>query len=141
MSEGAMPFTFVVENLTRQRVIAARVQAANNSAQRRRGLLGVTDLDRDSGLWISPCEAVHTFGMCIRLDVIFLDGRLCVKKIAADLKPNRIAFCLSADSVLEMKAGTAAASGLERGDQLLLRRRDDSPTVPVVPTAPDGVIR
>ncbi len=112
---------WVVENLTQQRVIASQIQAANDSATRRRGLLEVKDLDADAGMWINPCEAVHTFGMQIDLDVVFLDARLRVKKIAARLKPNRIAFCLTARSVLEIRSGIAAESGLKCGDQLSLR--------------------
>ena len=120
MSNGTPRSIFTVENITRKRVLAGRIQSARNSADRRRGLLGLKELDSDSGLWINPCEAVHTFGMQMVLDVIFLDADLRVKKIAAHLRPNRIAFCLAADSVLEVKAGAAAASGTKRGDQLQL---------------------
>ncbi len=114
--------TFVVENATRQRVIAARIHSARDSAARRRGLLGAKDLDSDSGLWIDPCEAVHTFGMAICLDAVFLDGNRKVMKIAAHLKPNRIAFCLTARSVLEVRAGLIDASGTECGDQLVFHK-------------------
>jgi len=130
MSAGAPKTVFIVENLTQKRVIAARIQAAEDSATRRRGLLEVQDLDPDSGIWLNPCEAVHTFGMKIDLDVIFLDADLRVRKIAAHLKPNRIAFCFTAHSVLEIRAGIAATSGLKRGDQLVLRA--DSQTTATV---------
>jgi len=102
-------------------VIAAHIQPAHDSAARRRGLLAVRDLDPDSGIWLNPCEAVHTFGMKIAIDAVFLDARLRVRKISAHLKPNRIAFCLTAESVLEIRAGIAGTSGLKCGDQLSLR--------------------
>jgi uncharacterized membrane protein (UPF0127 family) len=120
MTTGRNPSTYLAENLTRQRVIAAAIQSATDSAARRRGLLDAKNLAPGEGLWIRPCEAVHTFGMQLSLDVVFLDKRLRVRKIAAHLKPNRIAFCLSAHSVLEIGAGSAAASGTECGDQLRL---------------------
>jgi uncharacterized membrane protein (UPF0127 family) len=122
MSKGPPRSTFVVENLTRQRLIASRIHSPADSASRRRGLLDIKELDADFGLWIDPCEAIHTFGMQFALDVVFLDGRLRVRKIAAHLKPNRIAFCLTARSVLEIRAGIATASGLECGDQLSMRQ-------------------
>ncbi len=111
--------TFLVENITRQRVIAARIHAANDSVARRLGLRDVKELDSDAGLWINPCEAVHTFGMALLLDAVFLDAKLRVRKIAAFLKPNRIAFCLTATSVLEVRAGVMDTSGTECGDQLV----------------------
>ena len=122
MGKGATQSIYIVENATRQRVIASRICSASGSAERRRGLLDAKELDDDSGLWINPCEAVHTFGMRIALDVVFLDARHRVRKIAARIKPNRISLCLAAESVLEIGAGRAKASGTECGDQLVLRR-------------------
>jgi len=111
----------VAENLTQNCVIATRIRAAHDSAARRQGLLAVNKLDADSGIWLNPCEAVHTFGMKMEIDAIFLDAHLRVKKISSHLKPNRIAFCLTAQSVLEIRAGIASTSGLKCGDQLSLR--------------------
>jgi len=111
----------VAENLTQNCVIATHIQAAQDSAARRQGLLAVNDLDADSGLWLNPCEAVHTFGMKIEIDAVFLDASLRVRKISAHLKPNRIAFCFTARSVLEIRGGIAGTSGLKCGDQLALR--------------------
>jgi uncharacterized membrane protein (UPF0127 family) len=122
MSIGSPKAVLIAENLTRNCVVAGNVYLADDSATRRRGLLDVKDLDADSGLWLKPCEAVHTFGMKIPLDVVFLDAKLRVRKISAHLKPNRIAFCLTAHSALEIRAGVAASCGLNRGDQLVLRK-------------------
>jgi uncharacterized membrane protein (UPF0127 family) len=120
----------VAENLTQNCVIATHIQAARDSAARRQGLLAVDNLDAHSGIWLNPCEAVHTFGMKMAIDAIFLDARLRVRKISAHLKPNRIAFCLSAQSVLEIKAGIAGTSGLKCGDQLALREASQPIAMP-----------
>lgn len=135
MSSRPSQSIFVAENLTRKRVIAGRIRSARDSYERRRGLLDATRLDEDNGLWINPCEAVHTFGMQVPLDVLFLDSRLRVRKIAAHVKPNRISFCLTADSVLEIRAGGAAATGTECGDQLVLRTSTDPAPIPTVEPA------
>jgi uncharacterized membrane protein (UPF0127 family) len=74
-----------------------------------------------SGIWIAPCEAVHTFGMKISLDVFFLNREFQVKKIACHVPPMRVAICLSAHSVLELPAGAAQHSGTRAGDQLHFR--------------------
>jgi uncharacterized membrane protein (UPF0127 family) len=85
-------------------------------------LLGVLDLETGSGLWIAPCEAVHTFGMKMPLDTVFLDALFQVRKLSSNLKPWRISICLSARSVLELQAGTISRSGTQPGDRLLFRR-------------------
>ncbi len=98
--------------------MARRVTLAGSSATRRRGLLGVDKLANGAGLWINPCEAVHTFGMKMDLDAVWLDGGLRVRKISARLKPGRIAVCLRASSVLELAAGASLEAATEAGDQL-----------------------
>ncbi|HEY3936814.1 MAG TPA: DUF192 domain-containing protein [Bryobacteraceae bacterium] len=113
---------YVVENVTRGLTLATRVAVAGTSAARRRGLLGVSDFDAESGLWIAPCEAVHTFGMKVPLDTVFLDAQFQVRKLASHLKPWRISLCLSARSVLELRAGTIARTGTRPGDRLVFRR-------------------
>ena len=80
--------------------------------------MGVTEFDEADGLWIVPCEAIHTFGMKMPIDSIFLDKHLRVKKLRSALRPGRMAICFSADSVLELPAGTIVKSGTAVGDQL-----------------------
>jgi uncharacterized membrane protein (UPF0127 family) len=109
---------YAVENLTRGLPLASRVRLAGKSGERRRGLLGISELPAGAGIWINPCEAVHTFCMRITLDALFLDSELRVKKISAHLKPWRVAICLAATSVLELAAGAAAGALTQPGDQL-----------------------
>lgn len=96
----------------------AYVRIAATSHERRKGLLGLDRLQPGAGLWIAPCEAVHTFGMKIPIDAVFLgkDGR--VKKVVPHLKPWRIAACLTASSVLELAAGAAERAQLRLGSRL-----------------------
>jgi uncharacterized membrane protein (UPF0127 family) len=105
-------------NADRGVTLAKRVRVAGDSNSRRKGLLGTSELDQDSALWIYPCEAIHTFGMKFPIDVIFLDGDFRVRKIHPELGPNRICFCLSASSVVELPVGTISASGTKVNDKL-----------------------
>lgn len=114
--------TYAIENVTRGLTIASRVGLAQTSAARRRGLLDVTDLDAESGLWIYPCEAIHTFGMKVPLDALFLDADLQIRKIAPNLRPWRIAGCIAAESVLELRAGTVERTGTQLRDRLQFHR-------------------
>jgi hypothetical protein len=113
----------VIHNLTRGLTLATHVALAGTSEARRRGLLDAENLDGGAGLWIVPCEAIHTFGMKVRLDVIFLDKNFQVRKISPDLGPRRMSLCLRAHSVLELPAGAVGRSGTKLGDQLEKRRR------------------
>ena len=107
-----------VLNLTRQVEIADSVDLANQGAKRRKGLLGRDMLAAGEGLWIVPCEAVHTFGMQFPIDLVYLDRDKRVKKIRADVRPLRISACLSAHSVLELASGSINKTGTKPGDRL-----------------------
>jgi uncharacterized membrane protein (UPF0127 family) len=109
---------FLIRNETRKTVLATGAGVADNSASRRTGLLKHQRLDSGEGLWIVPCEAVHSFFMKFAIDVIFLDRGKRVRKVTRNLAPWRMSGCLSAHSVLELPAGTAAATGTVPGDQL-----------------------
>jgi len=82
-----------------------RLRVAAGWVQRLRGLLGGPPLRPHEGLWLVPCRAVHTFGMRRTIDVVFLDGRGRALKTAVRLRPNRIALCISAHSVVELPGG------------------------------------
>jgi uncharacterized membrane protein (UPF0127 family) len=118
---------YTVVNETRARTVANRVRLASTGKTRRKGLLGVSHLDENSGLWIVPCEAVHTFWMRIPIDTVFLDRQGRIKKIRANLKAWRIAIDLRAHSVLELAAGSLERSGTQVGDRLRFERNPDGP--------------
>ena len=107
-----------VRNRTRDCVLAEAVEVADTSRKRRTGLLKHQSLPPGEGLWIAPCEAVHSIGMKFSIDVLFLDRNKKVLKIRQGMVPGRLAFCLPAYGVLEVAAGTAAATRTVAGDQL-----------------------
>lgn len=112
---------YAVENLSRGSLLAHDVRVAGSSVERRKGLLGLDRLEEGVGIWIAPCEAIHTCGMRMPIDAVFLDANLAVCKISTQLPPWRFSFCWTAASVLELQAGTAARRGTKYGDRLLFR--------------------
>ncbi len=113
-----MKLKIMVRNQTRNTLLASSAEMANTSAKRRTGLLKHTRLERGEGLWIVPCEAVHSFGMKFAIDVLFLDRTKKVRKTRSNMVPRRLAFCLPAHSVLELPAGAIAETLTQSGDQL-----------------------
>jgi uncharacterized membrane protein (UPF0127 family) len=111
-----MPVRIV--NQTRNTTLAAAAEVADTGAKRRVGLLKKNKLEPGEGLWITPCESVHTFFMKFAIDLVYLDRKKRVRKVRHAVPPWRISGCLAAHSVLELPAGAAAASGTQPGDQL-----------------------
>lgn len=102
-------------------VLADRADIADTPAKRNTGLLKHLKLDPGEGLLI-PTQAVHTFRMKFPIDVAFLSRQRKVLKIRAGMERGRIAVSLLAHSVLELPAGTLAASGTAVGDQLKIEK-------------------
>lgn len=107
-----------ISNLNRQTILAASVEVADHGAARRKGLLGRDSLPAGEGLWIIPCESVHTFGMRFPIDLVYLDRKRRVKKVRTAVPPWRLSACLSAHSVIELAAGTICRTRTSPGDIL-----------------------
>ena len=109
-----------VDNRTRAVSLGDAIDVADTSSKRRTGLLKHAGLAKGQGLWIVPCEAIHCFGMKFSIDVLFLNKKRKVLKVRKDMGRWGIALCLRAHSVLELPAGTIAATGTQPGDELEL---------------------
>lgn len=108
-----------VTNLTRNTLLADRAARADTFVSRFKGLMGRAELPMGDGLQIEPCNSIHTFFMKIPIDALFLDRELAVVDICHAMpawRMSRVYF--GARSVLELPAGTAAASGTVAGDRL-----------------------
>lgn len=107
-----------IVNRTRGTTLGHSVEVADHGAARNKGLLGRNGLADGGGLWIVPCEAVHTFGMRFPIDLVYIDRERVVKKVRSHVRPWRLSGCLTAHSVIELTAGTVAATQTRRGDAL-----------------------
>ena len=113
-----------VFNATRGCSLGDAIDCAGTSQSRRVGLLKRTGLAKGEGLWIVPCEAIHTFFMRFDIDVLFLDRKKRVVKVVRRLRPWRIAFSWRGRSVLELPAGTMEETGTAPGDVLEVKRQE-----------------
>jgi uncharacterized protein len=111
-------------NLTRQTVLAENIEVADRAGARRKGLLGRNNLPAGEGMWIIPCESVHTFFMRFSIDLVYLDRALKVRKVRSNVPPWRLSACLSAHSVIELAPGTIQTTQTRVGDQLEFATND-----------------
>ena len=108
----------LVRNQTRDVVLADAAEVADTSEKRRTGLLKHTGLAPGEGLWIVPCESVHTFFMKFAIDLLYIDKKHVVRKTVPNVAPWRLSMCLPAHSIVELPAGSIEPTATVKGDQL-----------------------
>lgn len=99
-----------------------RIREAVRWWSRAVGLLATPSLDDPCGLWIRPCNSVHTVGMRYPIDVVFINKDGTIAKVVDRLPPWRAAGCRKAKSTLELRAGLAQALGLKPGMAVALQQ-------------------
>jgi uncharacterized membrane protein (UPF0127 family) len=99
--------------------------------QRLRGLAFRRRPPPGKALIFPGCRSVHTFGMRFPIDVVFLDARGRVIRIAPAVPPGRLVACRGASAVVEVGAGagTMVAAMAERSRNRLAEALD--PRVPI----------
>jgi hypothetical protein len=111
----------VARNASLNTVLADRVGVAATRAARAVGLLSRSGLEPGEALWIVPSRGVHTWGMRFAIDVVALDEAGTVIDCVSNLKPWRLRLPRKGTAgVLELPAGTLAASGTAIGHHVLL---------------------
>lgn len=109
-----------VVNETRSRQLCTQAGFANHFFSRLKGLLGKKELQEGEGLIISPCNMVHSIGMRMTIDVLFLNKAHEVVYYMDRMPPNRFSpHVKEARYVIELPPGMIAASGTEMGDRIL----------------------
>lgn len=98
--------------------LCTRVERTEHARERMRGLLGRDLLADQQALWITPCNAVHTVGMRMPIDVVFLAADGTVLAVHHVVRRNRWRAHWRARAVLELAAGRAVALALQRGQVL-----------------------
>jgi uncharacterized membrane protein (UPF0127 family) len=98
--------------------LAVSLEAAFDSATRRRGLLGRTGLDEGAALIIAPSNSIHTFFMRFPIDVVFADRDGRVVKIRPAMAAWRLTAAPRGFAAIELRSGSASRAGLVVGDRL-----------------------
>lgn len=111
----------LLRNATTDRIVATRIDRLRGFFQRAVGLLARSSLRPDEGAWIAPCNAIHTLGMRVPIDVIFVDARGRVLRLEPEVRPNRLALaCPEARAVVELGCGALREADVLPGDYLEL---------------------
>ena len=108
-----------VTNKHRGVLLGTQVKLADRWWPRMRGFLGRPEPKEGEGLLLTPCNAVHMYGMRFSLDVVFLDDDGVVVALYEELRPGkRTKVETKAKHALELPAGTIRATGTVRGDRI-----------------------
>ena len=122
-----MSNVLVARNVTRDRVLAARVEVAAGLWQKFLGLMGRPSLPDGEGLWLPESNGIHRMFMRFPIDAVFLGGA-----DAAGVRPvvsvhralpvwrGLVPLVRGANGVIELPAGTLAATGTVVGDRVAL---------------------
>lgn len=109
----------IIRNITRNSVLSNQCDHARSFYSRFKGLQLKKDLPVGSGLLITPCNSIHMFFMRFPIDAIFIDKDQVVLYIEESIKPWRVSKVVKkSHEVLELPAGTCAATGTRPGDRL-----------------------
>ena len=115
----ATPRFVRIENLTRGTTVAERVRVASSTIDRVVGLLRTPEVKPGEGLWIESSPSIHMFFMRYAIDAVFVSKSSRVTKVVPELKPWRLVWwARGARDCLELRAGAAAESGTQAGDEL-----------------------
>lgn len=116
--------------------IARSLFVARSFADRLRGVHKLGALPAGTGLMLSPCTSIHTFGMRFAIDVLFLNAQLRVLRIAEACPPWRICWApFGTKHVVELPAGTLKSVKLEPGMFVCIHPASDAGAARRVPCA------
>src|SRR6202008_44646 len=113
--------TYCIYNQSRECFLSLNVIAAETIFSRLRGLIGRFRLRGDEGIWVVPSSGIHTVGVLVPLDLIYLDDDHRVVHLIEHFRPFRVApFRTRASSVLELPTHTIYSPQTQPGDQLVI---------------------
>lgn len=93
---------------------------ADSVLARARGLLLRRQVTMPDAVLLTPCRAIHTFGVNAPIDVAFTAADGAVIRVLANLPPWRVRVCAEAHCTWEFRAGLARVLAIRPGTRLLL---------------------
>ena len=117
----------MARNLTKGTVLAEDVEHATGLWAKFMGLMGRPSLDAGRALWLPESNGIHMMFMRFAIDAVFLgrpdgDGARPVVSVHERLPAWRglVPLVRGAHGVLELPAGTIAATSTSVGDRIAL---------------------
>jgi uncharacterized protein len=102
-------------------VLWPQLRLANTLSTRLVGLLTRHELAPHEGLWITPCNSIHSIGMRFEFDAAFLSAQGEILHVITAMRPWRCSpLVRQAVAVLEVGAHSLAAHQVHLGDTLHL---------------------
>jgi len=112
-----------IKNFTRDTSVVSNGHVASNFFTRFKGLMDATSLAEGDGLLIAPCNSIHTHFMRFPIDVLYVSKDGAVVAVDHAMAPWRFGrIHRRTHFVIELPAGTAAATGTEVGDRIEVKR-------------------
>lgn len=112
----------LVNKRTGKRILS-EIRVANRPWSRVKGLLFSRPLKKEQGLWLIPCNGIHTLGMSYAIDTFYLDKENHVVRILKGIKPYQIGPIVpKAHSVIETATDSLKDGDISLGDQLILQK-------------------
>jgi uncharacterized protein len=103
------------------RCVARQVRIADTFIARRIAWRREHAIHDQQGLLLIPGGSIHTLGMRFAVDVVFLDRRMRVLRLAPNVGPQSLRLAPSGTArVLELAAGRIAAIGLPIGAYIVV---------------------
>lgn len=112
---------YLIINTSNGEIISKAAYLADKFWLRFKGLLGKRNMRDDEALIIYPCSMVHTLGMKMDIDVLFINDKGEIIYIIEKMLPGNISpMVKKARCVIEMAAGKVANSNIAVGHTLFI---------------------
>lgn len=109
----------MVINRDNSNIIIEQGELANTFLNRLKGLLGRKTMNPGEGLLIYPCDMIHSIGMRMEIDVLFISKENRILHIIERMVPNKISKHIKNSCyVLELPAGQTARTETKGGQEL-----------------------
>ena len=106
-------------NIKNEKILADKLEIANNPFTRMKGLLGRKSFAKGEALHIIPCTGIHSFFMKFKFDVVFINKKNEVVYLIENMPAWRVSeICFSAYSVVELNEGVIKDTETDIGDFL-----------------------
>ena len=103
------------------KMLAESIRVADSFLARLKGLWGEKHLPEGKGLILFPCSMVHSLGMKIDIDVLFVSRHHEIVSILEGLRPNHCSpYIKESRYVVELPSGQVARTATRKGHRIEL---------------------